>query len=131
MCCCNGWCDNIINNIMSSEEYDELDEYTSENISPEDAPDNRPPEKKKKLKYPKLVINVSETQYPVVKAVGKKLFKWRLSYDPEEDWDVWWTDMAVQPETLARMRPYQKINHFPGMYSLARKNHLGKSLMKM
>ena len=39
--------------------------------------------------------------------------------------------MAVQPETLARMRPYQKINHFPGMYCLARKNHLGKNLMKL
>lgn len=39
--------------------------------------------------------------------------------------------MAVQPDMLARMRPYQKINHFPGMYSLARKNHLGKNLMKM
>ena len=29
------------------------------------------------------------------------------------------------------MRPYQKINHFPGMYSLARKNHLARHLAKM
>lgn len=29
------------------------------------------------------------------------------------------------------MHPYQKINHFPGMYVLARKNMLGKALMKM
>jgi tubulin polyglutamylase TTLL6/13 len=29
------------------------------------------------------------------------------------------------------MHPYQKINHFPGMYTLARKNLLGKALMKM
>lgn len=60
----------------------------------------------RKIKYPKLVLNVAETQYPVVKAVGKKMFKWRLSHDPEEDWDICWTDMAVQPEVLARMRPY-------------------------
>ena len=26
---------------------------------------------------------------------------------------------------------HQKINHFPGMYSLARKNHLGRNLNKM
>lgn len=26
---------------------------------------------------------------------------------------------------------HQKINHFPGMFSLSRKNHLGKNLMKM
>jgi tubulin polyglutamylase TTLL6/13 len=29
------------------------------------------------------------------------------------------------------MRNYQRINHFPGMYSLARKNYLGRNLMKM
>ena len=29
------------------------------------------------------------------------------------------------------MIAHQKINHFPGMYSLARKNHLGRNLMKM
>jgi len=29
------------------------------------------------------------------------------------------------------MKPYQKVNHFPGMYTLARKNYLGKNLMKM
>jgi len=44
---------------------------------------------------------------------------------------MFWTDNAVQPETLARMQTYQKINHFPGMYSLARKNHLGRNLMRM
>jgi len=54
-----------------------------------------------------------------------------LSYDPEGEWDITWTDNAVQPETLARMQEYQRINHFPGMYSLARKNHLGRNLMRM
>ena len=29
------------------------------------------------------------------------------------------------------MQHYQKINHFPGMYSLARKNNLGRNLMRM
>lgn len=72
-----------------------------------------------------------ETKYPVIKYVGKKLFKWRLTYDPESEWDVCWTDGAVAPETLAKMHPCQKINHFPGMYSLARKNHLGRHLMRL
>jgi tubulin polyglutamylase TTLL6/13 len=43
------------------------------------------------------------------------------------------------PETLSKMQrnnyfttlAHQKINHFPGMYSLARKNHLGRNLNKM
>ena len=29
------------------------------------------------------------------------------------------------------MKFYQKINHFPGMYVLSRKNQLGRNLMKM
>lgn len=79
-----------------------------------------------------LVLNVSETKYAVVKYVGRKLFGWKLSQKHDDmDWDVLWTDNAVEPDRLARMKPYQKINHFPGMYALARKNHLARNLMKM
>ena len=54
------------------------------------------------------------------------------STDPEsKEFDLFWTDMAVQPEQLARLKPYQKINHWPGMFSLHRKNNLGKLLMRM
>jgi tubulin polyglutamylase TTLL6/13 len=64
--------------------------------------------------------------------VVKKHFHWRLSNDPEDfEFDLWWTDGAVQPEKLARMKPYQKINHFPGMYGLARKNYLARNLNKL
>lgn len=66
-----------------------------------------------------------------MKHVGRKIFKWKLSYDNEAEWDILWTDNAVQPEQLAKMQHFQKINHFPGMYSLARKNHLGRNLMRM
>lgn len=49
----------------------------------------------------------------------------------ESEWDIFWTDWAVQSDQLVKMKPYQKINHFPGMYSLAQKNHLGRNLMRM
>jgi tubulin polyglutamylase TTLL6/13 len=48
-----------------------------------------------------------------------------------EDWDIYWTDNSVQPERIAKMKPYQKINHFPGMFQLSRKNHLARNLIKM
>jgi len=33
------------------------------------------------------------------------MLKWRLIYEPESlDWDVYWTDSGVSPETLSRMK---------------------------
>jgi hypothetical protein len=89
----------------------------------------------------KLVFNVSSSKYFVVRFVAKQLFNFRLSFKFEEaihhnggwsvltsdnmcqhpskdteDWDIFWTDNSVQPERIAKMKPYQKINHFPGMY---------------
>jgi tubulin polyglutamylase TTLL6/13 len=67
-----------------------------------------------------------------VRHVAKKIFGWKLSYEEEtEDWDVFWTDSAVQPEKLAKMRHYQRINHFPGMYLVSRKNYLAFNLGKL
>lgn len=48
-----------------------------------------------------------------------------------EDWDIFWTDGGVLPERIAKMKPYQKVNHFPGMFQLSRKNHLARNLVKM
>ena len=66
--------------------------------------------------------------------VGKvaKHFGWKKQNTPDTfDWDICWTDNAVQPETLVKMELHQKINHFPAMYNLARKNLLGRGLMRM
>lgn len=49
----------------------------------------------------------------------------------EEDCDLYWTDNAVTSEQLGKLKPYQKINHFPGMYTLSRKNYLARNLIKM
>ena len=63
--------------------------------------------------------------------MGKKL-KWKVKSDSSNpEWDVWWTDWAVSPETLMKMEHHQKINHFPGMFTLSRKNLLARNLMKM
>lgn len=80
----------------------------------------------------KLVCNVSSTKYEIVRHVVKKIFHWKLSHDDESDeWDVFWTDSAVQPEKLSKMRHYQRINHFPGMYLISRKNYLAFNLGKL
>jgi tubulin polyglutamylase TTLL6/13 len=47
------------------------------------------------------------------------------------DWDIFWTDSAVLPDVLFRMHFFQKINHYPGIHIIARKNLLGLNLMAM
>jgi tubulin polyglutamylase TTLL6/13 len=119
-----------------------FDDDDSENDSEDGSDDSDSPRRgkgknrksAKKNKKPvtnTLVFDVSDTQYEIVKFVGRKIYNWKLTWDQEAEWDVRWTDNAVQPETLAKMQEHQRINHFPGMYSLARKNHLGKNLMRM
>jgi hypothetical protein len=41
-----------------------------------------------------------------------------------------WAECSVDLFIII-IKAFQKINHFPGMYSLARKNHLGRNLGKM
>lgn len=91
-------------------------------------------QKKKKVvrrQNQKLVINISHTKYYVVRYVAKKLFNMKLSSDESEDWDLQWVDTAVHSEKLYRMKPYQRVNHFPGMYALSRKNNLAMNLRRM
>ncbi len=91
--------------------------------------------KKKKVMVPskkkRLIMNVSSTKYSVVRYVAKSVYKMKLTCSDEEDWDIFWTDSAVQCDKLYRMKNYQRINHFPGMYNLARKNHLARNLQRM
>jgi tubulin polyglutamylase TTLL6/13 len=55
----------------------------------------------------------------------------RTSIDEEEDWDLWFIDGPTIPALLGKMKSYQRTNHFPGMYALARKNLLAKNLQAM
>lgn len=61
---------------------------------------------KKKASKTKLIINVTQTQYDVVLDVGKKL-RFKISKDAESNnFDLFWTDMQVQPDQLSRLKPY-------------------------
>ena len=75
-----------------------------------------------------LVINAIYTQYEVLKEVAEEQ-NFVLSYEEEEDWDIYWLDGPIAPTFLQKMQMYQRTNHFPGMFALARKNLLAKNLM--
>jgi tubulin polyglutamylase TTLL6/13 len=56
----------------------------------------------------------------------------RITKTPDTpDCDLIWTDNSVTTEQLSKLKPHQKINHFPGMYTLSRKNYLARNLIKM
>lgn len=82
-------------------------------------------------KIGKLVCNISNTQYPLIPEIVKSEFNWKVSEDESEDWDIMWTDCSVPTEILTKMKHYQRINHFPGMYLLSRKNFLALNLKKL
>lgn len=52
--------------------------------------------------------------------------------DPECDLcNVYWIDVSNIAERMSKLRPWQRINHFPGMSNIARKNRLAQNLEKM
>ena len=67
----------------------------------------------------------------VVKEAGKLFLEYHLTKKDKNDWDIWWTDMPISVQFLKNMKIYQRVNHFPGIYNLARKNMLGRHLMRM
>ncbi len=47
-----------------------------------------------------------DTKYSIVKHVGRKIFNFKISKDPEETWDIMWTDGMVTVDMLYKMKPY-------------------------
>lgn len=72
------------------------------------------------------MINVSQTEYDVVKKVAKKDLEWRLKYLEEDHegavkkgeggqklspvFDLTWHDLSISPDFLSKLHPWQKVN---------------------
>ena len=81
-------------------------------------------------KHRPITFNLGDTQYEVVEKVGEEM-DWKLQYNDSKNWDVKWHDTAISGDFLSKMSPHQKINHFPGMNTLHRKNNLAKNLYRL
>ncbi|CDW79462.1 tubulin-tyrosine ligase family protein [Stylonychia lemnae] len=98
-------------------------------VSSSDQKQAKKEEKKKKPQY--LYLCTAKTRYVVVKKACRQL-GFKQTEDENADWDLYWCDTGgITPEQLSKMLNYQRINHFPGMYQLARKNNLCRNLMRM
>lgn len=93
---------------------------------------SRKPSKKTKTKKRRkrcLGINLSNCKYESVRRVGKRFGMKEVGED--EDWSLFWTDYSVALERCMDMKRYQKINHFPGMIEICRKDLLARNMNRL
>ncbi|XP_015177125.1 PREDICTED: tubulin polyglutamylase TTLL13P-like [Polistes dominula] len=83
--------------------------------------------KKKKRRY--LTICTNNCKYEVVRRVATRFGMKEVTED--SSWNLYWTDLSVSIERAKDMKRYQKINHFPGMTEICRKDLLARNLNRM
>ncbi|XP_067244639.1 tubulin polyglutamylase TTLL7 [Chanodichthys erythropterus] len=84
--------------------------------------------KKKKKGF--ITANVAGTKYEIVRIVIEEM-TFHKARDDDEMANLIWNDSAVQHEKIAELRNYQRINHFPGMGEICRKDCLARNMAKM
>ncbi|KAI5614687.1 tubulin polyglutamylase TTLL7 isoform X1 [Silurus asotus] len=83
-----------------------------------------------KKKKGTITANVAGTKYEIVRIViGEMAF--HKTRDEDETANFIWNDSAVQHDKIAELRNYQRINHFPGMGEICRKDCLARNMSKM
>lgn len=76
-----------------------------------------------------ISICTLNSRYEVISSVARQL-GWRCSREQETS-NVLWTDSIMGVETCRFMKRFQKINHFPGMFEICRKDLLARNMNRM
>ncbi|XP_071606630.1 tubulin polyglutamylase TTLL7 isoform X1 [Heliangelus exortis] len=85
---------------------------------------------RKKKKNGVITANVAGTKYEIVRVVIQEM-GFVKTRDEDETANLIWSDSAVQQEKIAELQNYQRINHFPGMGEICRKDFLARNMTKM
>ncbi|KAM8873670.1 tubulin polyglutamylase TTLL7 isoform 4-T4 [Spinachia spinachia] len=83
-----------------------------------------------KKKKGSIAANVTGTKYEIVRIVISEV-DFTKTREDDETANLIWSDSAVQHEKIAELRNYQRINHFPGMGEICRKDCLARNMSKM
>ncbi|KAK0059215.1 tubulin polyglutamylase TTLL7 [Biomphalaria pfeifferi] len=86
--------------------------------------------KKRQKRNDLITINLSGTRYEVVRQVVEK-FGFTITKEDDPTSYLIWNDTFVSPDRISELKPYQHINHFPGMVEVTRKDSLARNMMKM
>nr|XP_051713490.1 tubulin polyglutamylase TTLL7 isoform X1 [Oryctolagus cuniculus]XP_051713491.1 tubulin polyglutamylase TTLL7 isoform X1 [Oryctolagus cuniculus] len=84
----------------------------------------------KKKKKGIITANVAGTKFEIVRLVIDEM-GFMKTPDEDETSNLIWCDSAVQQEKIAELQNYQRINHFPGMGEICRKDFLARNMTKM
>ncbi|XP_056427994.1 tubulin polyglutamylase TTLL13 isoform X2 [Hyla sarda] len=85
--------------------------------------------KKKKKKRRAVGINLTSCKYESVRRAARVCGLKEVG--EEEEWTVFWTDCSVSLERVMEMKRFQKINHFPGMSEICRKDLLARNMNRL
>ncbi|MEE6503465.1 hypothetical protein FKM82_004830 [Ascaphus truei] len=86
---------------------------------------------KKKRKKKRRLIGISLTgcKYESVRRAAR--VSGLTEVGDEDEWTVYWTDSSVSLERIMDMKRFQKINHFPGMIEICRKDLLARNMNRL
>ncbi|XP_071799892.1 tubulin polyglutamylase TTLL7-like [Asterias amurensis] len=85
---------------------------------------------KKKKKRTPVGINVLPTKYEVVRMVAQK-YGVHSTKEDDPNCFLYWSDTAPPSEKISELKSYQRVNHFPGMGEICRKDSLARNMSKM
>lgn len=74
-------------------------------------------------------ICTAHSRYEVISTVARQL-GWRCCRE-QDTCNVLWTDSIMGVDTCRLMKRFQKINHFPGMFEICRKDLLARNMNRM
>ncbi|XP_014251358.1 tubulin polyglutamylase ttll6-like isoform X2 [Cimex lectularius] len=84
--------------------------------------------KKKRVKKSRVsTICTTNCRYEIIRQTARKLGL----KEGSDGWNVYWTDLSISVERCKDMKRFQRINHFPGMLEICRKDLLARNLNRM
>lgn len=94
---------------------------------------NKGPKVPPRLPRNQIAINLTDCKFSVIRYVASKVMGWKVIDDDPENFncDIIWNDTACNQHIMGSLKPYMKINHFPGVHLIARKNFMAYHLNKM
>lgn len=93
-----------------------------------DTTPHEPPKVRRKRKKT-ISICLTNCRYDVIRRISSRFSYKEVSEG--EPWNMYWTDLSISIERCKEMKRYQKINHFPGMLEICRKDLLARNLNRM